>query len=75
MTGLHEYSSYHSGCLQLNTVEGKSGGLKTAICACADEVHSPYITATFLAPTNDAFAKLLHSLGSSKQQLLANPSM
>ncbi len=41
----------------------------------ADEVHSPYITATFLVPTNDAFAALLHSLGSTKQQLLANPSM
>ena len=51
------------------------GALNIGFHACADEVHSPYITATFLAPTNDAFAKLLHSLGSSKQQLLANPSM
>ena len=41
----------------------------------ADEVHSPYITATFLVPTNDAFAALLHSLGATKQQLLADPSM
>lgn len=41
----------------------------------ADEVHSPYITATFLVPTNDAFAALLHSLGSTKQQLLADPAM
>ena len=53
----------------------ENGSLSTDTHACADEVHSPYITATFLAPTNDAFAKLLHSLGSSKQQLLANPSM
>ncbi len=43
--------------------------------AAAEEVNSPYVTATFFAPTNDAFAALLHALGSTPQQLLADPSM
>ncbi|CAL8463696.1 g3230 [Coccomyxa elongata] len=41
----------------------------------AEEVNSPYVTATFFAPTNDAFAALLHALGATPQQLLADPSI
>lgn len=41
----------------------------------ADAVNSPYVTATFFAPTNTAFAALLHSFGITMDRLLADPSM
>lgn len=53
----------------------KRRAMANATSCHADEVHSPYITATFLAPTNNAFAAYMHALGATKQQLLANPSM
>ena len=53
----------------------KRMAMANAASCHADEVHSPYITATFLAPTNNAFAAYMHNLGATKQQLLANPSM
>lgn len=53
----------------------KRMAMANAASCHADEVHSPYITATFLAPTNNAFAAYMHALGATKQQLLANPSM
>ena len=44
-------------------------------CCIAEAVDSPYVTATFFAPTNAAFAALLHSFGVTQDQLLADPSM
>jgi hypothetical protein len=43
--------------------------------AHTEAVDSPYVTATFFAPTNAAFAALLHSFATTQDQLLADPSM